>query len=151
MTTFGWIMAKSDVKYRTKVWQRGQMLDLLRTKIGFIGQIQDKDKEKSDIYHLSLNMGQSLDKGWDTYIGNQHPSPVSLHVQCGAKNSCMFEFPAFLPPTNLGLPMHSPSVLTENMLLNLASYFSSTLYMFKITHKKRTSYWNKNWCRISGA
>ena len=25
------------------------------------------------------------------------------------KNSCMFEFPASLPPTNLGLPMHSPS------------------------------------------
>ena len=26
-------------------------------------------------------------------------------------NSCMFGFPTFLPPTNLGLPMHSPSAL----------------------------------------
>ena len=28
------------------------------------------------------------------------------------KSSCMFEFPAFLPHTNLGLPMHSPSAAT---------------------------------------
>ena len=35
-------------------------------------------------------------------------------------NSCMLEFPAFLPPTNLGLPMHSPSALTEHVSLNLA-------------------------------
>ena len=33
-------------------------------------------------------------------------------------NSCMFEFPAFLPTTNLGLPMHSPSALTEHVSLN---------------------------------
>ena len=39
------------------------------------------------------------------------------------KNSCMFEFPAFLPPTNLGLPMHSPSALTEHASLNLARFF----------------------------
>ena len=39
------------------------------------------------------------------------------------KNSCMFEFPAFLPPTNLGLPMHSPSALTEHVSLNLARFF----------------------------
>ena len=45
------------------------------------------------------------------------------------KNSCcMFEFPAFLPPTNLGLPMHSPSALTEHVSLNLAMYFCLTLY-----------------------
>ena len=44
------------------------------------------------------------------------------------KNSCMFEFPAFLPPTNLGLPMHSPSALTEHVSLNLARFFCSTLY-----------------------
>ena len=29
--------------------------------------------------------------------------------------SCMFEFPAFLLPTNLGLPMHSPSALKEHV------------------------------------
>ena len=38
-------------------------------------------------------------------------------------NSCMVEFPAFLPPTNLGLPMHSPSALTEHVSLNLARFF----------------------------
>ena len=43
------------------------------------------------------------------------------------KNSSMFEFPAFLPPTNLGLPMHSPSALTEHVSLNLARFFCSTL------------------------
>ena len=35
----------------------------------------------------------------------------------------MFEFPAFLPATNLGLPMHSPSALTEHVPLNLARFF----------------------------
>ena len=35
----------------------------------------------------------------------------------------MFEFPAFLPPTNLGLPMHSLSALTEYVSLNLARFF----------------------------
>ena len=37
------------------------------------------------------------------------------------KNSRMFEFPAFLPPTNL--PMHSQSALTEHVSLNLAGFF----------------------------
>ena len=36
------------------------------------------------------------------------------------KNSSMFEFAAFLLPTNLGQPMHSPSALTEHVALNLA-------------------------------
>ena len=36
------------------------------------------------------------------------------------KNSSMFEFAAFLLPTNLGQPMHSPSALTEHVSLNLA-------------------------------
>ena len=35
----------------------------------------------------------------------------------------MFEFSAFLPPTNLGLPMPSPSALTEHVPLNLARFF----------------------------
>ena len=39
------------------------------------------------------------------------------------KNSRMFEFTAFHPPTNLGLPMHSPSALTEHVSLNLARFF----------------------------
>ena len=41
----------------------------------------------------------------------------------GGKNSYMFEFPSFLPPTNLGLPMHSSSALTEHVSLNLARFF----------------------------
>ena len=43
------------------------------------------------------------------------------YVQRGTKNSCVFEFPAFLPPTNL--PMYSPSALTEHVSLNLARFF----------------------------
>ena len=39
------------------------------------------------------------------------------------KNSCMFEFPAFLPPTNLELLMHSPSALTEHESLNFAETY----------------------------
>ena len=42
----------------------------------------------------------------------------------------MFEFPTFLPPTNLGLLMHSPSALTEHVSLNLARFFCSTLYRY---------------------
>ena len=38
------------------------------------------------------------------------------------KNSCTFEFPAFFLPTNLGLPMHSPSALTDHVSLNLARF-----------------------------
>ena len=38
-------------------------------------------------------------------------------------NSSMFVSPAFLPPTNLGLPMHSPSALTKHVSLNLARFF----------------------------
>ena len=39
------------------------------------------------------------------------------------KKSCMFEFPTYLPPTNLGLPIHRPSALTEHVSLNLAGTF----------------------------
>ena len=35
----------------------------------------------------------------------------------------MFEFPTFLLPTNLGLPMHIPSALTEHVSQNLARFF----------------------------
>ena len=42
------------------------------------------------------------------------------YLQRGAKNSSMLEFAAFLLPTNLGQPMHSPSALTEHVSLNLA-------------------------------
>ena len=35
----------------------------------------------------------------------------------------MFECPAFLLPTNLGQPMHSPLALTEHVSLNLAGSF----------------------------
>ena len=38
-------------------------------------------------------------------------------------NSFMFEIPAFLLPSNLGQPMHSPSALTEHVSLNLAGFF----------------------------
>ena len=44
-------------------------------------------------------------------------------LQRGAKNSYMFEFPTFLAPTNLVLPLHSPSALTEHVSLNLARFF----------------------------
>ena len=44
------------------------------------------------------------------------------------KYSCMFEIPTCLPPTNLGLPIHSPSTLTQLVSLNLARFFCSTLY-----------------------
>ena len=46
-----------------------------------------------------------------------------MHLQHGTKNSCMFEIPAFLPPTNLGLLMHSPLALMEHVSLNLARLF----------------------------
>ena len=54
--------------------------------------------------------------------------PMVIYTECllysmVQKISCMFEFPAFLPPTNLGLPMHSPSALTEHVSLNLARFF----------------------------
>ena len=39
------------------------------------------------------------------------------------KNSRMFKFPAFLLPTSVGQPMHSPSALTEQVSLNLAGTF----------------------------
>ena len=35
----------------------------------------------------------------------------------------MFEFPAFLPPTNLGLPKLSPSALMEHVSLDIAVVF----------------------------
>ena len=44
-------------------------------------------------------------------------------------NFCMFEFLAFLLPTNLRQPMHSPSALTEHVSLNLAGTFCSNLYL----------------------
>ena len=65
----------------------------------------------------------------------QHPHleapPADLEEQVSSddiysvvqKNSCMFEFPAFVPPANLGLPMHSPPALTEHASLNLARFF----------------------------
>ena len=43
------------------------------------------------------------------------------------KNSSVLEFPAFLPPTNLGLPKHSPSALTGHVSLNLAFSFADVL------------------------
>ena len=55
---------------------------------------------------------------------------ISSQVYSGVqKISCMFEFLAFLLPTNLRLPMSSPLVLTEHVSLNLARFFCSTLYV----------------------
>ena len=51
------------------------------------------------------------------------------------KNSCMFEFPASLQPTNLGLPMHSPSALTEHVSLNLARFFLLNPVLTKLDFK----------------
>ena len=39
------------------------------------------------------------------------------------KNSCLLQFPPILLPTNLGLPLHSPSALTEHVSLNLARFY----------------------------
>ena len=39
------------------------------------------------------------------------------------KNSCMSEFLAFLLPTNLGQPMHSPLALMEHVSLNFSGTF----------------------------
>ena len=45
------------------------------------------------------------------------------------KKYCMFEVPAFLLPTNPGLQMHSPSLLTERTRVTELSkvFFCSTL------------------------
>ena len=56
------------------------------------------------------------------------------------KNSCMFKFPAFLPPTNLGLPMHSPRALAEPVSLNLARFFCSTLYMLIVLQLREANH-----------
>ena len=48
---------------------------------------------------------------------------VGEMLQGEAKISCMLEFPAFLLPTNLGQPIHSPKALTEHLSLNLAGTF----------------------------
>ena len=55
-----------------------------------------------------------------SYISTKSKKYIYRPVQ---KKSPLFEFPAFLPPTNLGLPMHSPSALTEDVSLNLARFF----------------------------
>ena len=56
------------------------------------------------------------------------PSSASNH-RCSMysvvqKNPCMFEFPASLPPTNLGLPLHIRSAVMEHVSLNLARFFT---------------------------
>ena len=45
----------------------------------------------------------------------------------------MFEFAAFLLPTNLGKPMHSPSALTEHVSLNLAGIFLLDPVLLSVT------------------
>ena len=40
----------------------------------------------------------------------------------------MFEFPAFLLPTDLRKPVHSPSALTEHVSLNLARFLPAARY-----------------------
>ena len=58
-----------------------------------------------------------------SYKPFRHYTQVLGHMySLGGKNSYMFEFPSFLPPTNLGLPMHSSSALTEHVTLNLARF-----------------------------
>ena len=65
------------------------------------------------------------------------------------KNSSMFEFAAFLLPTNLGQPMHSPSALTEHVSLNLAWFF--LLYAVVFTRRMTDDWlvddteWNNCW------
>ena len=66
---------------------------------------------------------------------------VPALLQSGAKNSCLFEFPAFLPPINLGLPMHSPSAMTEHVTLNLARFFCSTLYVYCSSEGEIVMHW----------
>ena len=54
---------------------------------------------------------------------NHHVHVCQLIYSVVQKNSCLFEFPAYLPPTNVGLPMHSQSALTEHVSLTLARIF----------------------------
>ena len=56
--------------------------------------------------------------------GSQCQSVVGEKYSVVQKNSCMFEFPAFLPPTYLGQPMDSPTAMTEHVSQNLAGFFS---------------------------
>ena len=51
-------------------------------------------------------------------------------------NSCMFEIPAFLLPTNLGQPMHSPLALMEHVSLNLAGTFLLDPVLLPAIHRK---------------
>ena len=55
-----------------------------------------------------------------TVRGQQRCEIRSFLYSVVQKNSSMFEFAAFLLPTNVGQPMHSPSALTEHVSLNLA-------------------------------
>ena len=52
----------------------------------------------------------------------------------------MFEFLAFLPPTNLGLQMHSPRAFAEPVSLNLARFFCSTLYMLIVLQLREANH-----------
>ena len=65
----------------------------------------------------------SMNIGHDKLLRMKFPHVVRVSTAWCKKNSCMFEFPAFLPPVNLGLPMHSPSALTEHVSLILARFF----------------------------
>ena len=96
-----WIWVKENVLYQEKNWEKISFLEL-RGSIDIFGPSPN----------LSLIMFRVLKLLW-----------TSFNYSMVYKNCCMFEFPAFLPPTNLGLPMHSPSALKEHVSLNLACFF----------------------------
>ena len=91
--------------------ERGE--DRYRTFDGTCNNLNEVIKIMSLSKPFSMACGKINDTHWNIL-------PQYTVVQ---KNSFMFEFPAFLPPINLELPMHSPSALTEHVSLNLARFF----------------------------
>ena len=70
--------------------------------------------------HVSLNLAGIFLLDPVDWTTTTDPGALNRPVQ---KKSPPFEFPAFLPPTNLGQPMRSTPALTEHVALNLAGTF----------------------------
>ena len=88
----------------------------------------EEEAEEEDVTSSSSSFNQTLRSATRSLILTMVVAVVAFQVRKRNTVWCKFffaclNFPAFLPPTNLGLPMHSSSSLMEHVSLNLATFY----------------------------
>ena len=116
---FGWVLTKSEDKWRTTVWLLRHMLDLLGTKVGHLGHLLDKCLTRT-------KWGHTLDICWTdarhrTKVGQKlgyphwPPAPLILMLYCVVLGTAFYEAEVVIGLSSLPLSQINEARQTAGM------------------------------------